>query len=308
MPAGKSGAAVGANPQIAVLITCHNRRELTLRCLERLAGQAHFDPANLFLVDDGSQDGTGDAVLARMPQAHVVRGDGSLFWNGGMRLAWDAAKTAGRTFDFYLWLNDDVELAGDALAMLVADADQVVARGEPVIVAGATADPVAGTVNYGAHRRPDPRRPLRMGLVQPEGRPVPVDTVSGNVVLVSAAAEALLGNMSPAFTHIYGDLDYGLRAKAAGVPVLLASRTAGTCGSNPETGTSLDPALSKWQRLRRRWREADKLHAQDWRRFVRLHGGGPLVSLAHRAAPYLRILLDRPNRHAGGLAGGGQAV
>ena len=127
--------------EIAVLMTCHNRRELTLRCLARLPGQTHFRPENLFLVDDGSSDGTGDAVLAAMPQANVICGDGSLFWNGGMRRAWEGAIASGRKFDFVLWLNDDVELADDAFAMLVADADAVAPRGEAVIVAVATDRP-----------------------------------------------------------------------------------------------------------------------------------------------------------------------
>src|SRR5688500_4668302 len=109
--------------QIAVLMTCHNRKALTLACLEMLRRQPLFAAENLFLVDDGSSDGTGDAVRQAFPTANVVQGDGSLFWNGGMRLAWDRAKAAGRDFDFYLWLNDDVKLSPDALDMLVADAD-----------------------------------------------------------------------------------------------------------------------------------------------------------------------------------------
>lgn len=287
--------------QVAVLVTCHNRRELTLRCLGTLAKQEGFKPENLFLVDDGSTDGTGDAVLALMPGANVIRGDGSLFWNGGMRLAWHSAKDSGRDFDFYLWLNDDVELAPGTLAMLLDEAAGAIPRGGAVIVAAATTDPESGTVNYGAHRRPDRRKPLRMGLVQPSGKPEQVDSISGNIVLVSAAAEQVLGNLSPAFTHIYGDLDYGLRAKAAGIPVLLASRIGGACGSNSNEGSSLDQGLSRLKRLRSRWVEAGKIHARDWRTFVRLHGGGPLASLAHRVAPYVRILLHKPNRHAEGM-------
>jgi len=293
-----SAASAASMPQadIAVLMTCHNRRTLTLRCLETLIQQPLFRPENLFLVDDGSTDGTGAAVSGLLPAAHVIQGDGSLFWNGGMRLAWEKARSD--RFDFYLWLNDDVELTPDALTMLVADADAVCPRGGAVIVAAATAEPGGGTVTYGAHRRPHPRRPLRMALIQPQGRPVSADTISGNIVLISAAAEARLGNLRADFTHIYGDLDYGLRARAAGVPVWLAGRTGGTCAANPLTGSSLDPALPRLERLRRRWREAGKLHARDWRRFVRLHGGGPLIAMAHRLSPYLRILLDRPHRPA----------
>jgi GT2 family glycosyltransferase len=213
-----------------------------------------------------------------------------------MRLAWSTARASGQDFDFYLWLNDDVELAEGALAMLVADADAVAPRGDPVIVAAATTDPATGEITYGAHRRSSAARPLRMGLIQPGGKPLAADTISGNIVLVSAAAEARLGNMSPAFQHIYGDLDYGFRGRRAGIPVALASRAGGTCANNGVGGTSLDAALPRRKRLALRLREDRGIHARDWRRFVRIHGGGPLAVGAHALSPYLRILFNRPHR------------
>ena len=233
--------------RIAVLMTCFNRRALTLRCLASLARQPGFHTADLFL------------------------------------------------FDFYLWLNDDVELAADTLALLVADADAVAPRGDPVIVAAATTDPASDEISYGAHHTPNAARPLRMELIRPMGTPQPVDTISGNIVLVSAAAEARLGNMSPVFQHIYGDLDYGFRARRDGIPVVLASRVGGTCAVNGVAGSSLDPALSRFARLRLRLREERRIHARDWRRFVRAHGGGwPMVGV-YTLAPYLHILFDRPH-------------
>lgn len=296
----KTGAsALAQQARIAVLMTCFNRRDLTVGCLATLKDQAFFREEDLFLVDDGSSDGTGEAVLAAMPGANVICGDGSLFWNGGMRLAWDSAKASGNPYDFYLWLNDDVRLAPGTLEMLVADADAVAPRGKPVIVAAALTEPGSDTITYGAHVRPDPAKPLRLSMVGPQGTPIPVDTISGNVVLVAAAAEAALGNMHAGFEHIYGDLDYGFRAQKASIPMALASRLGGTCGANPLDGSSLDENMGKMARLRRRWAEDKKVHARDWRRFVALHGGGnPLVGIAHRAAPYLRILLSRPHRHA----------
>jgi GT2 family glycosyltransferase len=281
--------------RIAVLMTCFNRRALTLRCLASLARQPGFCAADLYLVDDGSKDGTGGAVQAMLPGAHVIQGNGSLFWNGGMRLAWSAARATGGA-DFYLWLNDDVELSADALAMLVADADAAAPRGQPVIVAAATTDPATGEITYGAHRTPLAARPLRMGLIQPTGQPVMADTISGNIVLVSAAAEAQLGNMSPVYQHIYGDLDYGFRARQAGIPIVLASRPGGTCSANSIAGSSLDVTLPRSTRLRLRLREDRGIHARDWRRFVRVHGGGRLMAIGYRLSPYLRILLDRPHR------------
>ena len=77
-------------PTIAVLLTCFNRRAKTLAALEALFkqdGAGTTFALNVFLVDDGSSDGTGDAVRGAFPQVHVIDGTGDLYWNGGMRRA-----------------------------------------------------------------------------------------------------------------------------------------------------------------------------------------------------------------------------
>ena len=89
-------------------MTCHNRREQSVSCLERLQSQTVQADIEVFLVDDGSNDGTTDAIRKRFPSTHLLHGDGSLYWAGGMRMAMEAA-IPGR-FDFYLWLNDDTKL------------------------------------------------------------------------------------------------------------------------------------------------------------------------------------------------------
>ena len=52
-------------------------------------------------------------------------------------------------------------------------------------------------------------------LLAPQGRPIAADSISGNIVLVSDAALQQLGMLSAEFEHIYGDIDYGFRARAA---------------------------------------------------------------------------------------------
>ena len=271
-------------------MTCHNRRELTRRCLTALARQDLFDPRDLYLVDDGSTDGTGDMVRALLPQAGVIVADGSLFWNGGMRLAWDRALAADAPYDFYLWLNDDVELVEGCLARLVADARQVAPPGDAVVVAAATADPANGTITYGGLKGGDPARPLRLQLMRPRREVQAADTISGNIVLVSAAAARSLGTLRPEFEHIYGDLDYGFRARAAGIPVALASFIGGTCERAP------DPPERGLAGLRHLARHARSIHGRDWRRLVALHDPGTLPALRHRIVPWLRVLALQPNR------------
>jgi GT2 family glycosyltransferase len=76
-----------AGKRIAVLLTVFNRKEKTKTCLQalfsqELAGEACIE---VFLTNDGCTDGTPEMVKTLFPQAHLVEGDGQLFWNRGMR-------------------------------------------------------------------------------------------------------------------------------------------------------------------------------------------------------------------------------
>src|ERR1039457_1924637 len=103
--------------RIAVLMTCHNRRTATLACLSSLENQINNSDFSLttYLVDEGCTDGTAEAV-ANHPKIHIIRGDGNLYWNRGMQLAFSTARRDNH--DGYLWLNDDVVLDQDALSRL----------------------------------------------------------------------------------------------------------------------------------------------------------------------------------------------
>jgi GT2 family glycosyltransferase len=275
-------------------MTCHNRRALTLRCLDSLRLQADAAELRLFVVDDGSSDGTGGAVRAAWPGAETIAGDGTLYWNGGMRRAWNAA--ARSRPDFYLWLNDDVVLDPGALARLLGEARDHADGNGAVVIAGSTRQPGTDTASYGGQVRPDPRRPLRFTVVAPGATAQPVETVSGNIVLVSAAVYARLGNLSPCFVHTFGDLDYGLRARAIGIPVLVGSRFFGTCAGPDVSGSSLDPSLGRLGRLLRRLGEERKVHARDWRAFVRRHSGLAPLRWLYTLSPYARIALGAERR------------
>ncbi len=135
--------------RVAVLMTSFNRRELTLRCLASLFRQEDVEDIQLtvFLVDDGCSDGTGDAVRVQFPQVRVLQGDGTLFWNGGMHLAFDAAIKEG--FDGYILLNDDTVLYKDAVQRVVVCARAQLAIRKPAIVVGSTRSPLTGERTYG---------------------------------------------------------------------------------------------------------------------------------------------------------------
>ena len=160
------------------------------------------------------------------------------------------------------------------------------------VVAASMVDADTGEVTYGGSLVTTPRRPLRMELAQPGERARPVDTFSGNLVFVSRAAHRRLGNIDRRYEHIYGDLDYGFRARAAGVPVILAAGVFGSCDRNSTADTWMDGSLGRRRRLRLRSAWAASRHGRDWHRFARRWSGlGPL-SIGYSLAPYLRILMS----------------
>ena len=110
-------------PNIAILITCHNRKDKTLYCLQSLFNQNDLGQnfrIEVFLVNDGCIDGTADAIGLVFPQVKVIQGNGNLYWNRGMHLAWDSAAT-DKDFDYFLWLNDDTFLFENALNIIFQD-------------------------------------------------------------------------------------------------------------------------------------------------------------------------------------------
>ena len=118
------------NIKIATILTVHNRKQKTLSCLQHLyeALDAHNQFATnpivltVFLTDDGCTDGTADAIRLSFPTKgiQILQGSGSLFWAGGMRLAWQAAIDEGTPWDYYLLLNDDTLIYDNVFEELFA--------------------------------------------------------------------------------------------------------------------------------------------------------------------------------------------
>lgn len=214
--------------RIAVLLTCFNRRQKTLACIDAVLAQTALDAVTLdfYITDDSSDDGTAAALIGKNARIRLLQGNGSLFWNGGMRLAW--AEAMKGNYDFYLWLNDDTFLYPDTLQRMVATYRAAAQGGATAgIVVGSTHD---GTgISYGGERQRSRLRPLTLARIAPQDVAQQCDTFNGNCVLISRAAADVLGNLDPGFIHAMGDTDYGLRARHAGIPMWVMPGFAGDC-------------------------------------------------------------------------------
>lgn len=274
--------------RIATLITCHNRKAKTLACLASLYQNPLPEDylQDVFLVDDGSTDGTEQAVREYFPQVNVIRGDGSLYWNGGMRLAFSAAMEKG--FDYYLWLNDDTLLYPTALNSLIATSCELQAkRGKSVIVVGSTQDANDGQLTYGGVIRPNKWKTLFFKSVAPQDVPIECETMNGNCVLIPRAIAKEVGNLEKEFAHAMGDQDYGLRARYAGFSVWVLAGFAGTCSRNAATGSFNDASLPVTVRLRKMM-QPKGLPVSSWRVFTQRHAGmlWPIIWLW----PYAKVM------------------
>lgn len=276
--------------QLVVLMTCHNRIDKTLACLEALYRNRLPENVSLdvVLVDDGSSDGTREAVQDRFPAVRIIRGDGSLFWNGGMRRAYEAAQA--EEYDYLLWLNDDTVLDGDAVERLLATQTQLLDRlGRPAIIVGSTRLPASNIPSYGGTVRIHRLKPMRFVLIPPETEPIECDTMNGNVVLVPREISLALGNLEPRFVHAGGDMDYGLRAKAALYSIWVMPGYAGACANDhPISGSFNDVTLPLTDRMRKIL-SPKGLPLRTWLVLTRRHGG--LLWPLHWAWPYLKVFI-----------------
>lgn len=224
---------------IAVLMTVHNRREMTLRCLDGI--YAAMLPADtmldVYMTDDGCTDGTREAVAGRFPSVKIVDGDGTLYWNHGMRKAWDAAASVG--YDYYLWMNDDVIPYPEFLEVLLRDAGETGGR---ACLSGVTVDAEKGWITYGGR--------VKGARVPCAGKLTEVEFFNGNIALVPAVVYEAVGNLDPYFSHGKGDFDYGLRVRKAGFRNYQCGEPLGTCSSNKGLPSWCDPAVP----LRKRWK------------------------------------------------------
>ena len=260
---------------VAAILTCYNRKEKTLTCLKNLMNQNAIGGLdfNVYLVDDGSTDGTGKAIKKNFPKVNILNGDGNLYWNGGMRLAF--AEAIKNKYDYYLWLNDDTFIYPNSLKVLIETSDSIKKQSNnDAIIVGTIKDILTGVVNYGGFVQKNKLQPLKFIRLDNKSEPQLCDTFNGNLVLIPSAVVQTIGNMNSNYSKMQmGDLDYGLRAKYAGFESWVAPDFAGECASNTRDGTLFDEKLSYKERIKIMRTPHGVPPAREWMIFTKRHGG-----------------------------------
>lgn len=216
---------------IAVLLTCFNRKDKTLTALDYLmqAYQTVSDKISLkiYLTDDGSTDGTSDAVKAKYPEITILQGTGSLYWAGGMRNSWSEALKG--EYDAYLLLNDDTNLFSEVFSQLLEAHHYCLEKYDTGgVYIGSTKDTQTQNISYGGAKLTN-KFLFKYHLLPPNGEFQKCELGNANIMLVTKEAVSKIGILSEGYTHGVADYDYTLKAVSKNIPVLITKDYCGTC-------------------------------------------------------------------------------
>ncbi len=266
---------------IAALLAVHNRKEKTLACLKALFMCCLPDDYKLdvYLVDDGCTDGTPEAIKKKFPQVKVIHGNGALFWNRGMHLAWKTA-VAHSDYDYFLWLNDDTILYTSAIKELVSCSEN---ERHMKIICGSTCATTCETrITYGG-------RTLKGDLVKPNGNVQHCDYFHGNIVLVSRHVFSIVGINDPFFHHALGDFDYGLRARKLGIYSVIAPHILGTCDEHETFAAWCNPQTPIIKRFKLLYTPLGN-HPLEFFKYEKRHQGLGIACF-HFMTNHLRVMV-----------------
>ncbi|OYX86483.1 MAG: hypothetical protein B7Y83_01165 [Flavobacteriales bacterium 32-34-25] len=275
--------------EIALLITSFNRKLKTLQCLESLFSQKGINSSfklTIFLVDDGSTDGTFEAVSGRFPSVTIIKGTGDLFWNRGMHLAWKTALQSSISFDYFIWLNDDVVLYDDAVSHILDCADQSKSR---AIVCGILeTQKFSSTISYGGGNKINGRYHANL----PSAKLQSCTIINGNFVLIPNSVFQVVGTIDAVFPHSLGDHDYALRAIKLGFKCYTSKKFIGYCELNPTNPKWCLPEVKLKDRIRSLYSPLGNSHPYYYFIYEQRHFG-LFTAVKHFISIHLRLLMPQ---------------
>ena len=217
----------------ALIIPVHNRRATTLQGLRSLRRiNTSGLEVKIIVVDDGSSDGTSEAIRNEFPEVDLIAGDGSLHYAAGTNrgieaaIAWQA--------DYVVTMNDDSIFHEDFLLRLI----ETSSRFERSIVGSLLLlwdDPHLVF-------QVDPKwKPFQGGWVFPQdltafsvpAEPFEVQCLVGNCLLLPMRAIEENGPLDEVnFPFGWGDAQLAMRMRKAGWRLLVDPRSRVWCEPN----------------------------------------------------------------------------
>lgn len=193
---------------IRIIIPVFNPGECLFRTLGALQNDLPVSSSpRVIVVDDGSSNGVSDRVACEFPEVKVIRGDGNLWWAGGMKLGMKHA--LAEDAKVIVWLNHDCQPEAGTIHALAIEA---LKQGTGAVSAWCyTRGYKEFPVNPGFRKfRQIPLEDLKAGAK------LPVHGVNGNCVAINADAVRSIGLPNVSRHPHYGDGPYMFRLHKSG--------------------------------------------------------------------------------------------
>jgi len=218
---------------LAVVIVSWNVRDLLTDCLRSLCADLTTSglQADIWVVDNGSTDGTPGMVVEAFPQVHLIASPENLGFAAGNNVALREISNLRSPISKYIWLlNPDTEVQPGATAALLAALEADPRAG----VAGAKLLYTDGSLQQSAFRFPGLAQlvfeffplPPRLYDTSLNGRyprrryeaqaPFLVDHPLGATMMVRAEAVAQVGLMDEGYRMYCEEIDWCWRMRRAG--------------------------------------------------------------------------------------------
>ncbi len=272
--------------KILAIFTCFNRKDKTEYCIKSLVSGNPRCEFTFVVADDCSTDGTIEALekMKEVYDIHLLIGNGSLYYSGGMQLGMNyALEKMDQNYDYMLMMNDDVEFYDKCIEKMIK---QSVEQGEAVVIGAMQNN--RGQLSYGAIKYV---KGIKYETLDINQWSKPADTFNANCVLIPYSAFIKVGAMDSHYIHSLGDFDYGLVLKKYGYKLFVSQEYAGLCNNNSSKGTWLDHSLGIIERIKKK--ESIKgAPTKQWFYFLRKHFG-PTIAIKASLTPYIRIFLGK---------------
>jgi GT2 family glycosyltransferase len=229
--------------KLAIVLINWNSFELTKETLESLQ-QTTYTNYDCIVVDNGSEDGSGNALKLQFPNIILITSDTNKGFTGGNNLGMDYALQHG--YEYMMMLNNDVAVEPNFLEPLIARLDQDASVGavQPLIYfhhdrnliwnAGSTYNALLGICSTPDYNKKD------LGY-QFKNKSKKIDWITGCAFMIRASVLKKVGLLKEAFFIYYEDVDLSFRIKAAGyqlayMPTSVIYHIAGMSHKTKEKG------------------------------------------------------------------------
>jgi GT2 family glycosyltransferase len=203
--------------ELSIIIVSFNARADLERCLESLHAAPPAAPDEILVVDNGSTDGSADAVR-RWPDVKLIETGANLGFARANNIGIRASEGAN-----ILLLNSDTVVPAGAIDRLIAELDghdEVAVVGPRLVDAGGRAELSFGRM-IGPLNELRQKRLLRSGAVKDltRQRHYP-DWVSGACLLVRRADAEAVGGLDERYFMYTEDVDFCAAIRARGRKIL----------------------------------------------------------------------------------------